>query len=66
MEERIVQKLGVERRGLSRIIPTIRKVIALVIDTAYDLQESECSVNLKLVPSSSDGLGSIVNIFHRL
>ena len=52
----IAQELGAVICGLLIIIPNIRKVISLVIDTTYDLQESECCVNLKSVSSSSDCL----------
>ena len=56
MEEISVQELGAGICGSSRMTPNIKKIIAPIIDTAYDLQDSEFSVNHKSVPSSSSDL----------
>ena len=56
MEEMVAKELGTGICGISIIIPDIRKVIAPVIDTTFDLKEPECSDNLKTDLSSSDGL----------
>ena len=56
MEEMISQELGAGIMDMSRIIPSIRKAISLVINTSFDLHQTECSVNFQSVPSASDGL----------
>ena len=52
----ITQELGAGICDISIISPNIRKMIAPVIDTVLDFQESECSVNLESVPSTSYSL----------
>ena len=47
MEEMIARELGTGIMDMSRIIPNIRKIIALVINASFDLQQSECSINLQ-------------------
>ena len=56
MEKMITQELSAGIMDIERIIPNIRKIIAPFINTASDLRQSECTVNLQSVPSASDGL----------
>ena len=56
MEEIVTYELGTSITGMTRIIPKITKLIASIINTAFDLQEEKGDINFKKVPSRDYGL----------
>ena len=56
MEKMISYELGTGTTGMIKIIPNVRKLIAPIINTAFDFREEKVDVNLKKVSLSEDRL----------
>ena len=56
MEEMVSKELEAGIDGLARIAPSIRKLIAPLLNIANEEQVNKFDINLKQVPSCPDGL----------
>ena len=56
IEEMVAQEIGIGIDGLCKFLPNIKSLIAPIITTGYELQESKGGVNLQKMPASSSGL----------
>ena len=56
IEEMVAQKIGIGIDGLCKIISNIKSLIAPIITTDYELQDSKGGVNLQKIEASSSGL----------
>ena len=56
VKELCVHKLGSRINGLENVIPTVGCLIALIMNTAYQLQEPKSNMNFKKASTYGDGI----------